>query len=385
MTERSYQFAIIGGGFFGCAIALYLRSKGFERIAVVERERSLLARASYCNQARVHQRLPLPAQLSHCVSKSCEPAALRARLRLRSEVRLHDAVRDCGPPIKVVPRQFERFMQDIGAAYESVGPGYRSLFDLTRIAAVYVTEEHAFDALRLREYFMSELAKAGVDVLLGTECVRTVPSADGPHVDVHVTNGSEQLRLSAGTVFNCTYARLNRTVTQTGELTPLKHEVTEVALVEPPGQLDGLGVTVMDGPFFSCMPFPSEQCYSLTHVRYTPHGHFTDSDGSADPLSQLDGYNRRSHVHYMMADAARYMPCMRDASWRRSLFDIKTVLVRNESDDGRPVLLRRESIHPQVYSILGAKIDNVYDVLERLDAVLPAATRAQLASIQEAV
>ena len=30
-----------------------------------------------------------------------------------------------------------------------------------------------------------------------------------------------------------------------------------MALVEAPPELDGLGVTVMDGPFFSMMPFPS--------------------------------------------------------------------------------------------------------------------------------
>jgi len=52
---------------------------------------------------------------------------------------------------KVIPRQFERFMQDIGASYETAGSGYSSLFDPSQVAAVYVVEEYAFDAHRLRE------------------------------------------------------------------------------------------------------------------------------------------------------------------------------------------------------------------------------------------
>ena len=45
-----------------------------------------------------------------------------------------------------------------------------------------------------------------------------------------------------------------------------------------------------------------------------------------------------------------------------SLFDIKTVLARNEEDDGRPILVEQSHEIPRVFSILGSKIDNIYDV-----------------------
>ena len=46
---------IIGGGFYGVVIALYLkRVKGIEHVDIFEREASLLTRASFVNQARVH-------------------------------------------------------------------------------------------------------------------------------------------------------------------------------------------------------------------------------------------------------------------------------------------------------------------------------------------
>jgi len=46
---------VVGGGFYGCCIALYMkRHRGCERVLVVERAEELLTRASYVNQARVH-------------------------------------------------------------------------------------------------------------------------------------------------------------------------------------------------------------------------------------------------------------------------------------------------------------------------------------------
>ena len=61
------------------------------------------------------------------------------------------------------------------------------------------------------------------------------------------------------------------------------------------------------------------------------------------------------------------MPALAQAMYVDSLFEVKTVLVKNESDDGRPILFERHAELPGCYSILGGKIDNIYDVLEKLD------------------
>jgi hypothetical protein len=69
-----------------------------------------------------------------------------------------------------------------------------------------------------------------------------------------------------------------------------------------------------------------------------------------------------------MRDVARYVPAIENARYVDSLFEVKTVLMKNEGDDGRPILFERNSVLPNCYSILGGKIDNIYDVLEKLDA-----------------
>lgn len=54
-----YDAVIIGGGFFGCCLALYLRSV-YDRILIIEEQPELLTRASRVNQARVHSGFHYP-------------------------------------------------------------------------------------------------------------------------------------------------------------------------------------------------------------------------------------------------------------------------------------------------------------------------------------
>jgi hypothetical protein len=148
--------------------------------------------------------------------------------------------------------------------------------------------------------------------------------------------------------------------------TGLKQEITEMALMQMPESLEGIGITVMDGPFFSTMPFPARGLHTLSHVRYTPHLHWNDQAG-VDPYARLHDYSRESRVDRMVRDVGRYIPDVLKARHVDSLFEVKTVLVKNEGDDGRPILFERHLELPGCYSILGGKIDNIYDVIETLE------------------
>ena len=72
----------------------------------------------------------------------------------------------------------------------------------------------------------------------------------------------------------------------------------------------------------------------------------------------------------MVRDLARYLPMLLNAKYIDSLFEVKTVLTMNEADDGRPTLFEKHEELPGCYSVLGGKIDNIFDVLEKLDAEL---------------
>jgi glycine/D-amino acid oxidase-like deaminating enzyme len=359
---------VIGGGFYGVAIADYLaRRRGLGRMLLLEAEPGLCRRASYSNQARVHNGYHYPRSFT---------TAYRSRVNLPAFVReWPDAVRTDFNALyaisrnnsKVTARQFERFCREIGASLRPAPRELRALFEPHLVEQVFVAEEYAFDATRLASWAMRALSEAGVDVRCEARATGIERSGDGLAVTWETVEGDPR-RAETRYVFNCSYSGLNQLGGDfPGVATALKHEVTEMGLVAVPPPLEGLGITLMDGPFFSLMPFPARELHTISHVRYTPHLHWQDGRGS-DPAARLAAHPRESRVYRMLRDAARYVPALAGARQVDSLFEVKTVLARNEVDDGRPILFDRHGDLPGCYSILGGKIDNIFDALEKLDA-----------------
>jgi glycine/D-amino acid oxidase-like deaminating enzyme len=260
---------------------------------------------------------------------------------------------------RISAARFFRMYRDLGAPIRLAQSADVRLFDPRRVAGVFECEEFAFDAVLLRDMLAERLAHAGVEVRLGAHVVSVARGEAGPVIALE--SGE---RLVAPLVFNATYGRMNQVARLAGSPPlPVKNELTEVALVRVPDALERVGVTVMDGPFFSIMPFPSRRLHSLTHVRYTPQATWLDGDGPATLL------RARSRWLHMKRDAARYVPALEDVVWEGSLYEIKTVLLKNEIDDGRPIFLHPHVERPGFYSVLGGKLDNIYDLFEVLAGV----------------
>lgn len=361
-----YDAIVIGGGFYGTAIAIYLKTqRGFKHVALIEREPGLLLRASYNNQARAHNGYHYPRSFT---------TAFRSRVNLPRFVQNYpQAVRRDFTMLyaiarsnsKVTGRQFKRFCHEIGAKLEAAPNTLRTLFEPRLIEDVFLVEEYIFDAGKLAEWARQEMDECSVEVRLNTRAHAIRRTHGGLSVEFE---GNTPEALNGRYVFNCTYSGLNQFLGAfPGTQTRLKHEITEMALMQVSPELAGLGITIMDGSFFSIMPFPDRELHTLSHVRYTPHLSWQDHVG-VDPYQKLAGYHCETRVERMVRDVMRYMPIVQDARYVESLFEVKTILVKNETDDGRPILFEKHPELPGCYSILGGKIDNIYDVLEKLDA-----------------
>lgn len=359
---------VIGGGFFGCAVAAFEAERG-ARVALVERAEKLLTRASYANQARVHGGYHYPRSFR---------TAYRSRVNLPAFCRdFEGSVRTDFTNVyaiargtsKTSRRQYKRFCEAIGAPLEPAPPPITGLFSRHLIEAVFVTEEFVFDALALRRFFEGRLVDLGVAVVTGSSVERVAREDDG-RLDADLSDGP---RLRARRVYNCTYSGINQIEGIPRTRQALKHEIAELALVRVPRALSGIGVTVMDGPYFSLMPFPAEGVHTLSHVRYTPHeGWVEDDQPERCPEAELRAREPGTTFPFMMRDARRYVPAIGEVTQVGSLMEVKTVLARNEVDDGRPILCEESPELPGVFSVLGAKVDNVYDVLEYIESRIPA-------------
>lgn len=354
-TEERVDAIVIGGGFYGCCLALFLRSV-FDRVVVLEAESTLLSRASLVNQARIHTGFHYP--------RSFVTARRSLALYERFIAEFSDAVVDDFTMLyaiarygsKVTPQRFEKMYRDLKAPIAQGSAADRSLFDPARVAGVYRCREHAFNAVILRDLLAARMAAVDVDVRLSSTAEEISAAPD--MIGVTTAQGS----LSAPLVVDATYGQIAGRGGPSAPQQALKYELTELALIEPPEALAGLGVTVMDGPFFSVMPFPARDCYSLTHVRYTPHRAWVSGKARHEATAEAP----QSHWMHMQRDAQRFMPPLKDLDWRGSLYETKTVLLRNERDDGRPILLAQNQSAPGLLTVLGGKLDNIYDLFDAM-------------------
>ena len=184
-------------------------------------------------------------------------------------------------------------------------------------------------------------------------------------------------------VLNATYASTNQIINQARgleEAFKIKYELCEIILCTVDAPLRDTGLTVMDGPFFSIMPFGKTGLHSLTSVTFTPHMASFQSLPAFPCQQRSGGFCSPEHLgncddcparpesawSYMSSLAKKYMREELGFQYVKSLFSMKPILKASEIDDSRPTVIRVHSRAPALVSVLSGKINTVYD----LDSIL---------------
>ncbi len=369
-----FDAVVIGGGFYGVNIALELKTKyKLPRVLLVERSDSLLSRASGNNQARVHSGYHYPRSLSTAY-RSQVNSNIFGRLwpsSVSDEVTAVYAISQIGS--KVSSRQFEEFANRIGSHPRKAPKSITQLFDSRTVEQVYSVEEKVFNWVILRDWARDTLEWQKVEQIFSAHATEVLRLKDGNLGLAIQPSSGNAYQVVSPKVFNCTYSAINQLKVEGSHLShSLKHELTEIALVDAPSALSSLAITIMDGPFFSLLPYPSHPGYhTLSHVLYTPLAQLSESTNLA--LSGIDiksGMQGLSTFDLMRRDASRFVPSIAEARFKNSIFEIKTVLSENEVDDGRPILFHEDKNMRGLFTVMGGKIDNVRDALEHLGKMM---------------
>jgi glycine/D-amino acid oxidase-like deaminating enzyme len=360
---------IVGGGFFGMYVAQYFAANG-KKVHLIETEKDFMTRASWANQARIHNGYHYPRSV------------LTAMRSHRSFPNFIDQFEDCvvndfdkyymvGKILsKVSATQFKQFVHRIGAPIDSAPREIKKLVNRNLIEDVFKVKEVAFDADKLRVTMVERLQDLQVECHTETRAL-SVSSEAGLLLTNAIAKGKQAIEWQSDQVFNCTYSMLNELNNESGlKIIPLKHEMTEMALVEVPHEIRKIGITVMCGPFFSCMPFPPKKLHTFSHVRYTPHMDWNDSGEKQYLSPHLIGndYDKTSWWSHMKKDAIRYLPILDQCEYQDSIWEVKTVLPSSEIDDSRPILFKPNYMLKGYHCIMGGKIDNVYDVISAIQS-----------------
>lgn len=367
-----FDRVILGAGMYGLYAAGQLAKKGY-RTLVIEQEKDVFMRGSYINQARLHNGYHYP--------RSFSTAMKSAGYFERFKRDYADCLNMDFEQVYAISRalswtnaaQFEKFCGNLNVRCDRIK--LEEWFNKSAVEAAFLTTEYSFDAALLGKRLYADAVNAGARFMFGVhpECIKAVK-------DCYVITLSNSTDIETPFVLNCTYAGTNQIHALAGfEMLPIKYELCEVILCRVPERMRGTGLTVMDGPFFSLMPFGKTGLHSLTTVSHTPH---TTSYEQLPNFSCMDmeaGCSRRRagncnscdhHPHTAFADmrqiAGKYLCEDISIEYVDSLYTLKPILKASEIDDSRPTIIQKYNSSPDFYTVFSGKINTMYD----LDAIL---------------
>ena len=372
---------IIGAVLYGLYAALYCGKRG-QQVEVLEIEQAPFTRATYINQARVHMGYHYPRSLSTAMKSAgyfkrfvedysfCIHTKFEQIYATSSHFSWTDAT------------EFRKFCQDAGIPCKPLP--VEEYFQPGLCDGAFLTEEYTYDAHILRDYLMEEIAKyPGIKLHFGRKITEIEKQTDC--YEVTALHEGKQEVYRAPFVLNATYASVNQILRKVkGAETQdfgLKYELCEIILCKASDKIRNIGFTVMDGPFFSIMPFGKTGYHSLTSVTFTPHKTSYDAtpqfpcvgeNGNCCQGGFLGNCNDcpgrpESAWEYMSTLARKYMREEYAFSYEKSLFSMKPILKASEIDDSRPTVIRALSEDPVFISVLSGKINTVYDLDPFLD------------------
>ncbi|TCL87886.1 FAD dependent oxidoreductase [Rhizobium sp. PP-WC-2G-219] len=339
----SYKIAIIGGGWYGCHIALALSSLQME-VDIYEKSSRLLSMASGNNQFRLHQGFHY---------------ARHHGTRVQSRegfIRFTERYPSLSAPVEqnlyAVPKQkslmdFETYklvMVSSGLNFVEMPAGSEFLHD---VEGVIRTNERVILLDRARRYFSEKLDSS---IILNTQVT-------------HIEQFNGKVRVEGNTydyVVDATWGHHTKPPVQ------VIYEPTILLYYETKHKIPA--VTFVDGPLCSVYPTEDAAIFTLSSVPYTPLGQFTSSDEARvvrDGVTNAESAIKRRQMEQQISEN---MPQFRDLfSFAGVQLAIKTKPIGNFDD--RSCHVYRDG---NVFSVMSGKIDTVFFATERILALIEA-------------
>jgi hypothetical protein len=367
-----YDKIIIGAGIFGLYAAKKSIEKG-ETVLVLEYDNTPFQRASWINQARVHNGYHYPRSYSTAVKSSYY---FDRFVNDYGFAILQDFTKIYATSSKfsyTTAKQFSKFCDASHIPCEQIRTG--KYFKSGMCDGVFETKEYTFDANIICNHMLNELSESSNFTIVYGSRINTINQLEN---NWEVTSNKTTYKTKF--MVNATYASLNQILDKAGlNMFDMKYELCEIILCKVSGNIKNTGITVMDGPFFSLMPFGKTGYHSLTAVGNTPH---LSSENSLPQFAcqknnkscskyQLDNCNKCSYkpqtaFEHMSQLAKSYLNDDVDIVYHESLFSMKAILKSSEVDDSRPTIIKISNDKPKFISVFSGKINTIYDLDEVL-------------------
>ena len=366
MPGKPKRIAVIGAGIFGCAAAMELGKAGYH-VKLVDRQASLLMGTSKNNTNRVHMGFHYPRDLGTAIE--CRDSFERFT-RTFPEAILHGF-----PNLYCIAAKgsltsaddYLRFCRRAGLSYAAQDLS-QCATEIRGCSLALLCDEAVCDADVLRQLLVDRLQQFNtVECVLGAEVVAI--ERKGPGYELYT--GDPRVRIACDAVVTCSYANISRLTIQLGHDVPERqYEYTVVPVVEL--ALPPQGITVMDGPFATLLPYGKTGRFTLYHVVHsvvaTEVGTTVNPKWLCPEESPFRDLDPVKYFERMREACSEFVPSARQSKLVNWLEAPRMVLADHDQDDARPSVL--QDLGEGYFVVFSGKIDRCLAIAESARASL---------------
>lgn len=317
------NIAIVGAGFYGLMLAEFLSKK--HRVTVFEKNNEPMMGASNLCQMRIHTGMMYPKNLKTLLScvRTFKPFMLKFKDAIYDEFTSLYAVANSS---QMSASEFFSVNNKNGVPIKKVSNGI-----FNDVQAVFECKEFTFDASEVKRIITERCQSNGV-IIKTSMRIYTLDSLSG-----------------YDKIFLCNYDGICGVLRNSGIKPPEFKKVTSEKIFFR-DNLPDIAATVVDGDFFSmmCLPKRFNGAKTLTGAK----------------LTNTDEPPERSNYEPVFARVRHFIPGV-ELEYLGSAFGPKVTA----SVEARGCFVRKETYSKDVYTVLGGKITNVFELFEDLKSI----------------
>lgn len=316
--------AVVGGGFYGLMLAEFLSSN--YNVTVFEKNNETLLGASNLCQKRIHSGMMYPNNfktLASCL-KTFKPFMIKFKDAIFDDfTSLYAVAKDS----KISADNFYKISKENKIPIKKVKNNY-----FNNVESVFQCKEFTFDLDIIRNILIDECLSKNVKIKTNfyIENLKQIENFDK--------------------IFLCNYDGIYNLLKNSG-ITPPSFRKKYSEKIFFKDNFPNTAVTVVDGNYFStmCLPTKFNGLKSLT----------------ATNLTNYDNYSTDSNYQNVFKLVKSFIPDI-ELKYISSSFGPKITI----DDNLRTFYIRKENFHKDVYTILGGKITNVFELFEKLKSIV---------------
>ena len=359
-AKKKPRVAVIGGGIFGCNIALELGE--FGSVTLFERNAELMAEGTYITQYRHHHGYHYP--------RSDETVIEVQNTRADFEEIFDEAIMYTYPTYYglakegsyVNAEEFMEFCKKHKLPYKKKAPK-GDLLNVADMEMCIEVKEPSYKHSILKEIMEKKLSK---NKNISIKRSATVTSCDflndGMKRITFADKDGAVVEQEFDFVINATYANINTFANWLKfDACPIRVDLVEVVIVRLP--IDPVSVTVIDGPFATLMPTGNPNEFTLYHVKESIVDRYVPATGLLKKRPLV-----RSKQKAILDESMRYFPILKSAEVVESRIVHRGVPAYREHDDARVAEIRSHGFG--CWSVLSGKILSSVSVAKRISDIL---------------